>query len=151
MVAVGLPTGPPLSSGQRARQAKAVLATVGMSQLHVLDGGLNHWLAAVYPVTGGPARLSLERQVRIVAGALAAVGGLLSLTVHRRFGILPTAIGSGLVFSGLTDTCGMAMLPAKLPYNQPATCDVPAMVQALNDGVAPEAVQIEGQIARCCR
>ncbi len=138
-------------SGQRARQAEAVLRTAGMPQLHVLDGGLNSWQATGHPVTRGPERLSLERQVRIVAGALAAAGGLLALTVNRRFGLIPTAIGSGLAFSGLTDTCGMAMLLAKLPYNQPANCDVDAMVRALKDGVAPDTGRSNGRAAQCCR
>ncbi len=138
-------------SGQRARKAEAVLGAAGMPQLHVLDGGLNSWQAAGHPVTRGPERLSLERQVRIVAGALAAAGGMLALTVNRRFGIIPAAIGSGLVFSGLTDFCGMALLLAKLPYNRPANCDVDAMVQALKDGVEPENWPSNGRVTQCCR
>jgi hypothetical protein len=46
------------------------------------------------------------------------------------FALLPALVGSGLVFSGITDTCGMALLLARLPYNRSAACDVQAMVQA---------------------
>jgi hypothetical protein len=46
-------------------------------------------------------------------------------------------VGSGLVFAGVTDTCGMAMLLSRLPYNRPASCDVEAMVAALKSGSAP--------------
>ncbi len=28
-------------------------------------------------------------------------------------------VGSGLVFAGISNTCALAMLLAKLPYNQP--------------------------------
>ena len=106
-------------SGQRARQADATLRRAGMANLHVLEGGVNAWLAAGLPTVRGTKRMSLERQVRIVAGGLAAVGGVLALVVNPWFGALPAFIGSGLVFSGVTDTCTMAMLLAKLPHNRP--------------------------------
>ena len=106
-------------SGQRARQAGAMLRQAGMVNLHVLEGGVNAWLAAGLPTVRGTKRMSLERQVRIVAGGLAAVGGVLALVVNPWFAALPAFIGSGLVFSGVTDTCTMAMLLAKLPHNRP--------------------------------
>jgi hypothetical protein len=108
-----------------------------MPNLHVLDGGMNGWLTAGQPVRRGPRRLSLERQVRIVAGSLAAAGAVLALLVSPLFALLPAFVGSGLVFAGVTDTCGMALLLSRLPYNRPATCDVPAMVEALRTGTPP--------------
>jgi hypothetical protein len=41
------------------------------------------------------------------------------------------------VFSGVTDTCTLGLLLTRLPYNRPASCDIPAMVRALTSGVAP--------------
>ena len=117
-------------SGQRARQAETALQQAGMPNLHVLDRGMNAWVAAGHPVVRGPRRISLERQVRIVAGGLSAIGGVLALVMNPWFALLPAAIGSGLVFSGITDTCGMGLLLGRLPYNRPASCDVPAMVRA---------------------
>ncbi|MDQ6718529.1 MAG: rhodanese-like domain-containing protein [Gemmatimonadota bacterium] len=118
-------------SGQRARKAEAELKGGGLATLHVLDGGVNGWVAAGLPVRRGAKKMSLERQVRIVAGSIAATGGLLAALVNPAFGYLSAFIGSGLVFAGLTDTCAMGMLLAKLPYNRTATCDVGAMVRAL--------------------
>ena len=86
-----------------------------MPNLHVLDGGLNGWISAGKPVRRGRERISLERQVRIAAGALAAAGGLLASRAHPRFGLLSAFVGGGLVFAGVTDTCGMARMLAKLP------------------------------------
>jgi rhodanese-related sulfurtransferase len=123
-------------SGARARQAEEALRRVGMPNLHVLDGGLNGWIAAGKPVRRGRERISLERQVRIAAGALAAAGGLLALKADPRFGLLSAFVGGGLVFAGVTDTCGMARMLAKLPYNH-AGCDVEAMVEALKQGESP--------------
>jgi rhodanese-related sulfurtransferase len=125
-------------SGQRARKAEEALAAAGMDNLHVLDGGMTAWTAAGQPVRRGAPRMSLERQVRIAAGALCGTGGLLALLVNPLFAALPAAVGSGLVVAGATDTCAMGMLLAKLPYNRQASCDVPAMVRALTTGTAPD-------------
>lgn len=122
-------------SGQRARQAEAALATAGMQNLHVLDGGVQAWEAAGLPVRRGKGPISLERQVRIAAGAIGASGALLALFVSPLFAGVPLLIGGGLVFSGLTDSCGMGLVLARLPYNRGAAqCDVAAMVRALNSG-----------------
>ena len=126
-------------SGSRARKAREALEGAKMPNLHILEGGVNGWVSSDKPVNRGPERISMERQVRIAAGGMAALGGLLALTVNRRFGVLPAFVGSGLVFAGVTDTCGMAALLAKLPYNQAASCDVDAMVSALKEGYEPAA------------
>lgn len=118
-------------SGQRARKADDALRAVGMSNVHILDGGMNAWVAAGLDVVRGRKRMSLERQVRTVAGALAATGGMLALLVDPLFAAIPAAVGAGLVFAGLTDTCAMGMLLARLPYNRPASCDPAAVVRAL--------------------
>ena len=124
-------------SGQRARKAEEALRATGMANLHILDGGMAAWTAAGQPVREGKPRMSLERQVRIAAGALAATGGILGVFVNPLFAILPALVGSGLVFSGVTDTCAMGTLLAVLPHNRAATCDVPAMVRALTTGNPP--------------
>jgi rhodanese-related sulfurtransferase len=126
-------------SGQRARKAEEALKAAGMSNLYVLDGGMNAWTTAAQPVRRGAPRMSLERQVRIAAGTLAATGGFLALFVNPGFAALPAFVGSGLVFAGVTDTCAMGMLLARLPYNRGASCDVPAMVRALASGATPAA------------
>ena len=128
-------------SGQRARKAEQALQSAGMSNLHVLDGGMTAWTAAGLPVRSAAPRMSLERQVRIAAGAFAAVGGFLALLVNPLFAVLPALVGSGLIVAGATDTCAMGMLLAKLPYNQPASCDIPAMVRALTTGAPPHAAR----------
>jgi rhodanese-related sulfurtransferase len=137
-------------SGARARKAEEALRRSGLARLHILDGGMNAWLAAQKPARLGPKRISLERQVRIIAGSLSAVGGALALAVNPWFAALPLLVGSGLVFAGVTDTCGMAMLLSKLPYNRAASCDVPAMVQALKQGAEPVPVTRTRLTAQNC-
>lgn len=124
-------------SGQRARMAETTLAAAGMANLQVLDGGITAWAAAGQPVRRGVPRMSLERQVRIAAGAMAATGGFLALLLHPAFAAIPAFVGSGLVFAGVTDTCAMGLLIARLPFNRPASCDVPALVRSLAEGAPP--------------
>jgi len=124
-------------SGQRARRADEALRAAGMRNLHLLEGGMSAWVAAGLPVHRGAPRMSLERQVRIVAGLFAAAGGILALLVTPWFALIPALLGTGLVVAGLRDSCLMGMALARLPYNRPASCDVPAMVRALTAGDAP--------------
>jgi hypothetical protein len=70
------------------------------------------------PVVRGKKAISLERQVRIVAGFLVLLGAVLAMTIHPYFAGLSAFVGAGLMFAGITDTCGMAMMLARMPWNQ---------------------------------
>ena len=77
------------------------------------------WVDAGLPVNRGQVKvISLERQVRIVAGSLVFIGVLLGWFVHPAFVWLSGFVGAGLVFAGVTDFCGMGLLLAKAPWNQ---------------------------------
>jgi rhodanese-related sulfurtransferase len=103
--------------GGRSKKACERLAAAGIGVVNV-TGGTNDWVAAGLPVERGKATISLERQVRIAAGSLALTGALLAWFVHPAFVWLSAFIGAGLVFAGVTDTCGMGMLLAKMPWNR---------------------------------
>jgi len=124
-------------SGARSRQAEAALRRSGMRDLQVLDGGMKAWVDSGLEVKRGRKRLPMERQVRIAAGSLAATGAVLALFLDRRWAAVPAFVGSGLVFAGVTDTCGMAMVLAKMPFNRASHHDVGATVAALKNGAHP--------------
>jgi len=105
-------------SGNRARQAAEKLAQNGIENIHILEGGMLAWEGANLPVIRGKATMSLERQVRIAAGALVIAGVSLAFFVDQAWMILPAFVGAGLVFAGITDTCGMGLLLAKMPWNR---------------------------------
>jgi len=108
-------------SGQRAAKAVEKLSGQGFTQPIVIDGGMLGWIEANLPVTLGQSKaISLERQVRIVAGSLVCIGVLLGWFVHRGFFGLSAFVGAGLVFAGITDFCGMGLLLLKLPWNRKA-------------------------------
>lgn len=104
----------------RSRDAQARLQAAGLPALPVVVGGMQAWQADGRPVVEGVLRWDLERQVRLVAGLLVLTSILASLVwPSARF--VAGAIGAGLVFAAVTNTCGMALLLAKLPYNRPRT------------------------------
>lgn len=105
-------------SGRRAAEARELLQRQGLGGLCVIEGGLEGWKAAGGPVERGAERMSLERQVRIAAGALVVLGTALGWFVHPAFVGLAAFVGAGLVFAGVTDTCAMGMLIARMPWNR---------------------------------
>lgn len=56
-------------------------------------------------------------RARIAAGSLVSVGILLGVLVNPWFFGLSAFVGAGLVFAGVTDTCGMGMILAHMPWN----------------------------------
>jgi rhodanese-related sulfurtransferase len=119
-------------SGQRATQAEQTLHDTGLTNVHILDGGMNSWEANGFSVKRGAQRWDLERQVRLVAGSIVALSVLASIFVPG-FKWVALFIGSGLVFAAVSNTCMMGMLLAKLPYNRGATCDAQTIVAQLVD------------------
>jgi rhodanese-related sulfurtransferase len=108
-------------SGGRAAKACDKLAAAGFTQVYNVEGGTAAWDAAGLPVVRGRAKvISLERQVRIAAGALVLTGVILGWFVHRGFLGISAFVGAGLVFAGVTDWCGMGLLIAKAPWNRRA-------------------------------
>ena len=105
-------------TGNRAKRAIEKLQTGGLSNVVNVDGGMVAWQESGLPVVRGKKAISLERQVRIAAGSLVLVGVLLGLFVHQGFLGLAGFVGTGLVFAGVTDTCGMGLLLARAPWNQ---------------------------------
>jgi rhodanese-related sulfurtransferase len=104
-------------SGSRGQKACEKMLAAGHSDAVNVEGGIEACVAAGVPAVYGKKAISLERQVRIAAGSLVLLGCALSF-VHPAFIGLSAFVAAGLLFAGLTDTCGMAMLLARMPWNQ---------------------------------
>lgn len=104
-------------SGKRASQAAETLRNRGLPAIQVLEGGITAWESAGLPLKRGAKVISLERQVRIAAGALVFTGAALGYFVNPAWIALAGLVGAGLVFAGITDTCGMGLLLARMPWN----------------------------------
>lgn len=110
-------------SGNRSSRACQKLIDAGCKNVISVDGGTKAWEALGLPVERGKKTISLERQVRIAAGFLAFTGAMLGMFVNPWFSGISAFVGAGLMFAGITDTCGMAMMLAKMPWNQVAGCE----------------------------
>jgi rhodanese-related sulfurtransferase len=107
-------------SGGRGRQACERFQAAGYANVFNVEGGTLAWEQAGLPVVRGKQGVSLERQVRIAAGSLVLLCTALGAFIHPAFLGLAAFVGAGLVFAGVTDTCGMGLLLARMPWNRVA-------------------------------
>ncbi|MER7701276.1 rhodanese-like domain-containing protein [Kitasatospora sp. NPDC097605] len=110
------------ASGNRSGRACESLAAAGIPAA-TLVGGTSAWAAAGHEVQrpeGAPARAPwvMDRQVRFTAGGLVLAGLLVDLALPGTRWV-SAAVGAGLVFSAVTNTCAMGNLLSRLPHNRP--------------------------------
>ncbi|MBN8935828.1 MAG: rhodanese family protein [Rhizobiales bacterium] len=106
-------------SGSRTNAAAERLGSVTDSDAYILEGGIEAWKSAGLPIVRNRRQpLELMRQVQIAAGTLALIGVVSGALLHPAFYIVAGVVGAGLVFAGLTGTCGMARLLALAPWNR---------------------------------
>ena len=107
-------------SGMRTGNAAEKLSQfVYPAQALIMQGGLNAWKAAGYPVIVDRRQpLPLMRQVQIAAGALALGGSLGGLFLTSVLYVIPGFVGAGLMLAGMTGWCGMAKLLTVMPWNR---------------------------------
>lgn len=118
-------------SGARATKAHGALSGAGKQRLHLLEGGIAGWESAGGDVVRGASdKWAMDRQVRFVAGSLALSGVLASVFVPKAKW-LAGGVAGGLVFSAVTNTCAMASMLAKLPYNRSNSCDIDAVLDEI--------------------
>lgn len=101
------------ASGKRAQLAADKLRALLPNPIAIVQGGR----AALQAAAGTP-RMSIERQIRIAAGALVILGALAALLIHPLAVIFCALVGAGLVFAGLTDWCGLGLLLRRMPWNR---------------------------------
>ena len=133
-------------SGSRSRQACEKLIDAGLTNVVSVEGGTQACEAAGLPVVRGKKTMSLDRQVRIVIGSMVLTGVGMAFfgddaVESIGFG-LAAFMGAGLVFAGISDTCALAMVIAKLPWNQSGgsgtvvTCSRALLVAAVMAGAS---------------
>ncbi len=122
------------ASGARAGQARTALTGAGKQRLHLLDGGLDAWVASGGAVTRGNSDVwAMDRQVRLVAGTISLVG-ILASTVVPKAKWLAGGVAAGLTFSAVSNTCAMANVLGRLPYNKGRGCDIEAVLSDMREG-----------------
>jgi rhodanese-related sulfurtransferase len=123
-------------SGGRATEAHEKLSAAGKDTLHILEGGMTAWDASGGEVVRGDSdRWAMDRQVRLAAGSM-ALAGVVASTVVPGAKWIAGAVAAGLTYSAATNTCAMAALLSKLPYNDTDNCDIAGVLEALNEEAA---------------
>lgn len=84
----------------------------------VMDGGILKWAKLKLPLVKGRKKVSIERQIRVIAGSLVLLGIILAELWHPGFVFISVWVACGLLFAGITDNCLMGMFLMKLPYNK---------------------------------
>jgi rhodanese-related sulfurtransferase len=120
-------------TGQRATQAAELLQSVGVADGRVLENGITDWEGQGFEVNRGVQRWDLERQVRLVAGSIVLSSVLGSIAVPR-LKWLAAAIGGGLTYAAVSNTCAMGTALSKLPYNRGASADAETVLSQLASG-----------------
>ena len=118
-------------SGQRSTKAQTLLRNAGLTSGRVLDKGITDWEGQGFEVDRGAQRWDLERQVRLVAGSVVLSSVLGSVAVPR-LKWLGAAIGAGLTYAAVSNTCAMATALSKLPYNRGAASDAETILSQLD-------------------
>lgn len=108
-------------SGSRAAKAAEAVSD-DMPDVAVLDGGTEAWKQAGLPMTSGRTVIPLDRQVQITLGSLLFLTVLLTFFVSPVFLVFPAFFGAGLVYAGLSGSCGMAYVLSLLPWNRNPLC-----------------------------
>ncbi|MFJ6215628.1 rhodanese-like domain-containing protein [Streptomyces sp. NPDC092296] len=107
------------ASGVRSERARDLLAEAGV-EAAALTGGTGAWQAAgreLHRIPGARQVWAMDRQVRFTAGGIVLTALLLD-RVRPGARWVAAGIGAGLVYSGLSGTCGLAALLARLPHNR---------------------------------
>ncbi|MFB7199768.1 rhodanese-like domain-containing protein [Streptomyces sp. NPDC056240] len=124
------------ASGARSQNASVTLSRNGIPAAG-LEGGTAAWVSAggdlQRPAATAAPKWAMDRQVRLTAGSVVLLGLLLGLVIHPAFQLLSAGIAAGLVYSALSNSCAMATLIGKLPYNRTDRTDLNTTLAALRN------------------
>ncbi len=105
--------------GRGGSACEKLLAEDPNLEIYNLEGGIESWRAAGLSVAGsGAAFLPLDRQVQMTIGLMLIITSLLGYIFTPTLFLLTGFIGLGLTIAGATGFCGLALLMARMPWNQ---------------------------------
>lgn len=106
--------------GKRGSMACEKLAASNPSlQLYNIEGGITAWAQESLPTKkSGSKILSIDRQVQIAIGSGVLLGIVLGYFISPFFLLLSAFFGGGLLYAGLSGSCTLALIIAKMPWNQ---------------------------------
>lgn len=109
-------------SGGRTNSHAPRLAASTNCEAFILEGGLDAWKRAGFPVAVDRRQpLELMRQVQIAAGSVVVLGVALGALLSPWFYGLSAFAGAGLIVAGATGFCGLARVLQAMPWNRRQT------------------------------
>ena len=133
-------------SGARGGQAYQKFNAAGYSNVINVEGGTMACIREGIAVTRGKKGIPLHCQVQIITGTMVMSGVLLAIFLSNKYWLLISlAMGAGLTFSGLTNTCAMGIILSRMPWNQVAETTKPA---ATDSGTC---TITSSQSPKCCQ
>lgn len=107
------------SCGNRSSKACKELEGMGFQNAISIDGGIIEMKRLGMKIVEETHQvMSIDRQVRITAGSLVLMGLILGFLLNPVYFALSGFIGAGLIFAGITNTCGLGLLLARMPWNR---------------------------------
>lgn len=102
-----------------AKVCELVLSKDPTRVIYSLEGGINAWKQSGFATRNAHTGvIALDRQIRIAAGFFVFLGVTLGAFVHSAYYLIPGFVGAGLMFSGITNWCGLAKILLKMPWNK---------------------------------
>ncbi len=102
-------------SGYRATQAAKKFEEAGYDNIAIVKDGIS---SQEEKYLNKSAIISLERQTRIGVGSLIVLSILLGYSVSSLFFLAALFFGAGLIYAGVSNFCGLALLLSKMPWNK---------------------------------
>jgi rhodanese-related sulfurtransferase len=103
------------------RSANACLKIVEKSpnlEVYTLEGGINSWKEnGLASTCSSSVKISIDRQVHIAVGGLILFFILLGYLAHPAFFMFSGLISIGLILSGISGKCWLALALMKMPWN----------------------------------
>lgn len=105
-------------AGMRGSKAAQLLSKLGYPQVLNLEGGMSAWQNAGLKFEKSGNGLPVMQQTQLVIGLGVVVGAILAIALHPLYALICAFFGCGLTLAGSTGWCGLALLLAKMPWNQ---------------------------------
>ena len=109
-------------SGKRSASACDKVNNLTGVDAYSLEGGISAWKqAGLATEKAGGFFLPLDRQVQLTVGLLLIFSSYMIYSGVAAFWLITGFLGIGLTFAGITGFCGLAMVLARMPWNQGKT------------------------------
>ena len=105
--------------GNRTQNVKEKLMTFNLKEAFCLPQGIEQWKNCKMPVIQNADQpIEIMRQVQITAGSAVLIGIIFGYFFSPVFYLLSAFFGAGLLYAGISGSCMLAVMLAKMPWNR---------------------------------